>query len=418
MKVFMAGRESRGDGARHEARRRGGAPGGLSTCGGLKEVHPERIFALQRRVRAYAAHLFPGRQIMSRLALTLAAALLAVPVFAQSGPPRELPRDPEHPPLRLAILLFEGVQVIDFTGPYEVFSQASWPGGMMFEVCTVAETRAPLLTSPPWGGLQLTPEHDFASCPEVDVLVLPGGRVDPQLQKPAVMDFIRARAAQADVALSVCNGAFFLARAGLLDGQRATTYHGMIDQLAEAAPAATVVWDERFVDNGRIITTAGLSSGIDGALHLVERIGGHELAENVARGMEYDWRPQDGYARAALADRHLRRMLGRNGFPLDEDVSEWATLAQDGDREHWQKDWSFASALERDAIMDIVDGKIAESWTKAEAARTDDVATSRWAFHDEAGAAWSATARLWADGSKLRLTLKLERQTADADGKP
>jgi hypothetical protein len=155
-----------------------------------------------------------------------------------------------------------------------------------------------------------------------------------------VIDWIKAQSASAKHVLSVCNGAFLLARAGLLDGLGATTFYGLLDDLAQAAPKAKVYRDRRFVDNGKIVTTAGLSSGIDGALHVVEKLAGFGRAQAVALNMEYDWRPDSGYARGNLADVHLRKMLGRQGFALESLVTDWTVLRQQGDQDHWQKDWS------------------------------------------------------------------------------
>ena len=126
------------------------------------------------------------------------------------------------------------------------------------------------------------------------------------MDDPAVQQWVRESAKNAEIVLSVCNGAFFLGRAGLLDGLEATTFAGLIDDLQKAAPKARVVRNKRYVDNGKIITSAGLSSGIDGSLHVIERLFGKGDAQVVATSLEYDWRPDGGYVRAMLADRHLR----------------------------------------------------------------------------------------------------------------
>src|SRR5207237_7314141 len=122
---------------------------------------------------------------------------------------------------------------------------------------------------------------------------------------------------KADYTMSVCNGAFWLANSGLLDGKTATTFYGMLDDLKTKYPKIHVINDQKFVDNGNIVCTAGLSSGIEGALHMVEKIEGSGTAKAIALGMEYNWLPNSGYARGALADMNLRKVIGR-GFKLPD----------------------------------------------------------------------------------------------------
>jgi transcriptional regulator GlxA family with amidase domain len=143
-------------------------------------------------------------------------------------------------------------------------------------------------------GMTVIPRFSFTNAPAPDIVLLPGGDVEAHLRNPNVQDWIRKSAAQAEIVLSVCNGAFFLAKLGLLDGLTATTFHGLIDALKVAAPKCKVVSDQRFVDNGKIITSAGLSAGLDGALHVVERLNGLQAAEQVASNMEYHWQRTPG----------------------------------------------------------------------------------------------------------------------------
>src|SRR5215218_6090584 len=228
-------------------------------------------------------------------------ALCASLVLARPDAPRQERRSAE--PRNLAILLFEGVQIIDYTGPYEVFGHA-WAGEKpAFNIYTVAEKSGPITTSM---GMSVNPRYTFANAPKADVIVLPGGGVNDHLENRAVMQWVEESSKDAEVVLSVCNGAFFLAKAGLLDGLKATTFAGMIDDLRTAAPKARIVDDQRWVDNGKIITTAGLSSGIDGSLHVIEKLMGRGYAQRAALGMEYNWQPELNWARAALPDRLVR----------------------------------------------------------------------------------------------------------------
>jgi transcriptional regulator GlxA family with amidase domain len=188
------------------------------------------------------------------------------------------------PPLVVDILLFDGAETIDFSGPWEVFGEAG------YKVCTVAERRELVAAT---FGEKVMPDYTFADAPKPDILLIPGGNLGRKLFDDAsLIKWIRENASSSRSVVSVCTGAFLLAKAGLLDGLTATTYHHAIDDLRRAVPSAKVVSDQRFVDNGKVLTTAGLSSGIDGALHLVEKYDGLTAAENVARNMEYDWNPR------------------------------------------------------------------------------------------------------------------------------
>jgi len=182
----------------------------------------------------------------------------------------------------VAILLFDGVELLDFTGPAEVFIVAA--EGKAFRVITVAEHVKPVHTM---GGLRVLPDFDITTAPRADIVVVPGGATENVGR--AGLDWIRRAAARADIVMSVCMGAFVLARAGLLDGVRATTHHWGVKRLKSAAPSCRVVRGERFVDCGHIITTAGVTAGIDGALHIVERLLGRASRRWTARSwMEHE----------------------------------------------------------------------------------------------------------------------------------
>src|SRR5919197_4691837 len=152
----------------------------------------------------------------------------------------------------LAILIFEDVEVLDFCGPFEVFTVASrFTEPPAFNVFTVAEKPGPVVTR---GGLSVNPHHRLPDCPRPDVVLVPGGQGTRREMHNAVLtDWIKARSQEAELVLSVCTGALLLAKAGLLDGLEATTHHGAIDLLRQAALKATVHADRRFVDNGRVV---------------------------------------------------------------------------------------------------------------------------------------------------------------------
>ena len=189
---------------------------------------------------------------------------------------------------KVAILIFDDVEILDFCGPFEVFSVAGKEvGEKHFQVFTVAEKLSPVRTA---NGLSVNPDHDLEGCPRADVLVVPGGWGSRAAMKnQRIVDWLKERSAKAGIVLSVCTGALILGRAGLLDGLAATTYHKSFELLAEAAPRTEQRPGERFVDNGRIITSAGVSAGIDAALHVVEKLLGRKTAQQTAGYMEYNW---------------------------------------------------------------------------------------------------------------------------------
>jgi transcriptional regulator GlxA family with amidase domain len=196
----------------------------------------------------------------------------------------------------VGILLFDDVEVLDAFGPFEVFSvaQTSAPddtGRNLFQVVTIGETGEPVRTR---GDLIVTPHHSIADHPPLDIVVVPGGfGTRAQVSNATVLDWLRTQTAQAELRTSVCTGAFLLAEIGLLDGHAATTHWGSIDRLKEGYDAIDVQEDVRFVDEDTIITSAGISAGIDMALHVVARLHGMDAARATARYMEYDWRPQN-----------------------------------------------------------------------------------------------------------------------------
>jgi transcriptional regulator GlxA family with amidase domain len=194
------------------------------------------------------------------------------------------------PTRNLAILIFDDVEVLDFCGPFEVFTLADrFTEPLAFHVFTLAEKPGPVLTR---GRLSVNPHHRLADCPRPDLLLVPGGQgTRREMHNPALIDWIRQSSEKAELVLSVCTGALLLAQAGLLDGLAATTHHGAIDLLRQTAPKTAIHADRRFVDNGRVVCTAGIAAGIDMSLHVVGRLLWREVAEKTARQMEYPWPP-------------------------------------------------------------------------------------------------------------------------------
>ena len=194
---------------------------------------------------------------------------------------------------RVGILVFDGVAALDVAGPFDVFSRARLEPGLesrhseasaLFDVFTVGKTKDPVTAT---GGLALLPRWSFDDAPAIDLLLVPGGfGTRPLLQDAETIDWIRRTAATARRTASVCTGALLLARAGLLDGRRATTHWGSFGLLAALGKGLCIDREARFVDDG-VLTSAGVASGMDLAFHVVETLFGRSVADETARYLEY-----------------------------------------------------------------------------------------------------------------------------------
>lgn len=197
----------------------------------------------------------------------------------------------------VGIVVFDDVEVLDFCGPFEVFSvvrldeETRREEPSPFDVGLVGETADPVTTK---GGMTVTPRWAFDNCPALDLLLVPGGwGVRRQLENPLLLDWLRERGREVERLCSVCTGSLLLGAAGLLDGRRATTHWRALDWMAELLPAVEVVRDRHFVRDGSVWTAAGISAGIDLSLRIVAAINGEETARATARYMEYPWPESD-----------------------------------------------------------------------------------------------------------------------------
>lgn len=290
-------------------------------------------------------------------------------VFALCGMPVRAANAPEHEPaIRVGILLFDGVQIIDFAGPYEVFGAAG------LGVVTVSHDGKPVTTAM---GLKVTPDASFADAPPFDVLLVPGGDVAHAETDVPLLEFVRTRGHSSREVLSVCTGAFILAGSGVLDGLQATTFTPRIGELARRYPAVHVVKDVRWTDNGRITTSAGLSSGIDAALHVVGRLRGVEQARSVALHLEYDWKPEGGFIRSRMADRYLPKSALQSAvdWPGDLVMSQQFSV---GDAQQWRMRFDVQSATPAEEMV----RRIGEGVDRLPGWRRDPGST-RWVSHQE-----------------------------------
>ncbi len=234
-----------------------------------------------------AAHFSRREALLLGAAASVGSTLLSQPALGSEHAPAATAAPTGTP---VAIVLSEGATVIDFAGPWEVFQDASGseghgdPNG--YELFTVAATRAPITAT---AGLQIIPNFTFADAPQPAIVV-----VGAQKGGPAVIEYLKWVHSRAQLTMSVCTGAFQLARAGLLDGLSATTHHDYYDQFAAAFPKVKLVRGTRYVDHGSIATAGGLTSGLDLALHVVSQRMGKKAAEVTASYMEYVGNPLEG----------------------------------------------------------------------------------------------------------------------------
>jgi transcriptional regulator GlxA family with amidase domain len=186
----------------------------------------------------------------------------------------------------VAILIFDDVEVLDFAGPFEVFAVADeLQQYTVFNTFTLALRPGTVRAR---NGLKVVPDYTLENCPAPHVIVVPGGfGTRALLHMPALHEWLRTKSRTAEVVMSVCTGSLVLARAGLLEGLRVTTHHECFDALRELAPGSEVLETERFTDNGKFLTSAGISAGIDCSLHVVARLLGEPAAEKTAAYMEY-----------------------------------------------------------------------------------------------------------------------------------
>lgn len=188
--------------------------------------------------------------------------------------------------ITVALYLQDNVEILDFAGPLEVFQIAG------FNVFTVSKKKEKLVTQ---RTLSFTPDYSIDDAPASNVMAFFGGNHVLPTEDANVIKWIQSRKPKTEYVFTVCTGAFIAGKAGLLDNLTATTYHSQIPSLQNALPKTKVVSDVRFVDNGKVITTAGISAGIDGALHFVSKVRSVEYAKAVAKAMEYEyWKPDNG----------------------------------------------------------------------------------------------------------------------------
>lgn len=298
----------------------------------------------------------------------------------------------------VAILVYDGVQVIDHAVPFEVFGQFS-----LNNVYTVSTNRSPVTT---YMGMQVLPNFSFADAPAPDVVVLPGGDAGEAQQNPEITAWVEQMAAEADHILTVCTGIFFLAGNEVLDGKQITTWYDRQDELQRIAPRAQVVSDQLVVESGKLVSSAGL--GVDGALRILARLHGQAWAEVVRLNMEHEQVPNERHVpRADLADLKLPDAV-YSAFPW----READLLRYEGDRDQWAMDWRFNS----EELLDSLSGRFREAldsetgWKFVGDQTSRTVWTSQWSLEGVGDSVWNAVVQLRDLGTEIDLEMSVDRE--------
>lgn len=293
---------------------------------------------------------------------------------------------------KVAILMFDQVQIIDFAAPYEVFGQAG------FEVYTVSKDSKPIMTAM---GLNVSPAYSFENLPTVDAVLVPGGDVEVVMNDRDVRHWLQKRAESVQYVLSVCTGAFILAEAHLLDGLQATTFYSKIDNLQQSYPAINVVNDRRYADNDKVITSAGLSSGIDAALQLVSDVQGLDAAKTIAHHIEYDWH-EEGATFVLKWPISIIRILTFSGLRMLNFLSWHPTVISNIGYVNMQSQ----PRLTAGQLRDIVQQGLAQlgEWQTVQSSTENQLL---WQ-HDIAGHNWQLKLTTEDNESAVQMTMKIE----------
>jgi len=189
--------------------------------------------------------------------------------------------------MNVAILIFNNVELLDFAGPQEIFHSANRvSGNELFQVYTVCENKEMVIARQ---GLKVIPDYSIKDCLEPDILIIPGGEGRKlQMKNPVILDWIKTIFDDLQYLFSICTGAFILGNTGLLKGLKATTHHASFDEFEKAFPGTELIRNVKYVDNGKIITSAGIASGMKASLYLLDKISGSSLGQLTAGYTEYD----------------------------------------------------------------------------------------------------------------------------------
>lgn len=300
--------------------------------------------------------------------------------------------------IHVAILMFDGVEIIDFAAPYEAFGQAG------FDVRTVSRDGKAVKTAM---NLSVNVDDSFDSTRKADVVVVPGGNIKDAASDAPTLAWIVRNAKSARQILSVCTGSDILASTGLLDGQRATTFHKHFNRMASAFPKVTVVRNQRWVESGNIITSAGLTSGMDAALEVIANLKGKTAARSVALHLEYDWSQDPKFIRGVLADQFMRMPSPEIAFPEGTDFDEVTSV---GDKQYWETEFRVTSPLASADLVALI-RKHAKSDSALSVLPLPDRMQLAWQYEAERGGQWRMSLQAAEEQPErpFRLVLKVIR---------
>ncbi|HMQ08736.1 MAG TPA: DJ-1/PfpI family protein [Saprospiraceae bacterium] len=298
----------------------------------------------------------------------------------------------------VAILVFDRVQIIDFTGPWETFGQAG------YRVFTVSESKDTVKTRM---GMNLIPDYKLDEAPDAHILVIPGGGIPHNLNPDhPIINWLKEKEKSSKYILTVCNGAFVLGPSGFSDGLSMTTNAGMINHLTHFVKGAVAVYDQRFVHDGKFISAGGLTAGIDASLYLISLIDSKGRAQEVANNMEYHWDTTNNYVRTKLADFELSMALDFNP-PLRKKV-----LKYEGDENKWLADFlvTRTETLE-DFAKQLEEAAEHQRWKLNSEARKKSKIHYEWTYNNHRSEKWKLNAVFSTTeiNSEYRLTINLER---------
>lgn len=245
----------------------------------------------------------------------------------------------------VSILVYDGADIMDVTGPWSVFEHAG------FRIRTVGKTTDTVRLGM---FMKIKPQLSLRNMPETDVVVIPGGGMAEHGKDTAISQWLKKQTLNTETILSVCSGAFFLGNAGLLKGKKATTFASLIPELSRRFPESIVVNDVQYTDNGQIITSAGLSSGIEAAFHVVAKYYGQGRAQDIANHMEYAWKPSTDYARTQLADNFIRDIRELVALFSSEFISSF------GDNHHWEYQYRISEKADTRLIIPLIHKELAK----------------------------------------------------------
>lgn len=330
---------------------------------------------------------FANYASLVRWLVAVVASHLPASVYAQADKPN------------VAILVYDGVQVIDHAIPFEVFGQFS-----LNNVYTVSADGSAITT---YMGMQVLPNYSFADAPAPDVLVLPGGDAGEAQRNEEIALWVDRTVSGVDHILTVCTGIFFLVGSDVLDGKQITTWYDRQDELQRVAPRAEVVTDRIVVESGRLVSSAGL--GVDGALRILARLHGEAWAEVVRLNMEHELIPPEiRVPRAELAD-----VMLPGGIYAVFPWREAKLVRYEGDRNVWTMDWRFDSQESIDSLSakfrDALDSEDGWELIGVESGKT--AWSSVWSVAGRAESAWQAVIRLRDLGTQVDLEMNVNRRT-------